>query len=55
MDLPFQAHVRGGYAQWESSYHYTRSHKVGGNSSPGRPPPGGGGGGGDPGARLCYD
>ncbi|KAL4438686.1 hypothetical protein ABPG77_006290 [Micractinium sp. CCAP 211/92] len=27
MDLPFQAHVRGGYAQWESSYHYTRSHK----------------------------
>lgn len=28
MDLPFQAHVRGGYAQWESSYHYTRSHKV---------------------------
>lgn len=37
--------MRGGYAQWESSYHYTRSHKVGGNSSPGRPPPGGGGGG----------
>lgn len=27
MDLPFQSHVRGGYAQWESSYHFTRSHK----------------------------
>ena len=28
MDLPFQAHVRGGYAQWEASYHFTRAHKV---------------------------
>lgn len=28
MDLPYQAHVRGGYAAWEASYHYTRSHKV---------------------------
>jgi hypothetical protein len=27
MDLPFQAHVRGGYAQWESTYHFTRTHK----------------------------
>lgn len=27
MDLPFQAHVRGGYASWEASYHFTRSHK----------------------------
>ncbi|PSC73732.1 metacaspase-1 isoform X2 isoform B [Micractinium conductrix] len=27
MDLPYQAHVRGGYAAWEASYHYTRSHK----------------------------
>lgn len=33
MDLPYQAHVRGGYAQWEASYHYTRSHKVGARSS----------------------
>lgn len=29
MDLPFQAHVRGGYAQWEAAYHFTRTHKVG--------------------------
>jgi hypothetical protein len=27
MDLPFQAHVRGGYAQWEAAYHFTRTHK----------------------------
>jgi hypothetical protein len=27
MDLPFQAHVRGGYAQWEPTFHYTRVHK----------------------------
>ena len=27
MDLPFQAHVRGGYAQWEPTFNYTRVHK----------------------------